>query len=73
MSTMLGPIDGNNHFFEKSTQKLFAIAIRGGRRGPDFCQIGTKRLDFIFFFWTECARALLFPPLQFGFGSSEIA
>src|ERR1019366_385614 len=53
--------------------KLFAIAIRGGRRGPDFVQIGTERANFIFFFLAECARALLFPPQQFRLGSSEIA
>src|SRR5207253_8845155 len=36
MSTPFGAIDSNNHLFQKSTQKLFAIAIRGGRRRPDF-------------------------------------
>ena len=58
MSTTIGPIDGNKDIFQKSAQKLFAIAIGGDRRCPDFCQIGTKRLDFIFFFCTEGARAL---------------
>src|SRR2546430_10628651 len=42
-----GAIDGNNHLFQKSTQKLFAIAIRGGRRRPDFVQIGTERENFL--------------------------
>jgi predicted ABC-type ATPase len=33
MNASFGAIEGNNHFFQKSAQQLFAIAIRGGRRG----------------------------------------
>ena len=47
MSTPFGAIDGNNHFFQKSAQKLLAIAICGGRRRPDFVQIGTERVNFL--------------------------
>ncbi len=46
---MFGPIDSNNDFFQKSAQELFAIAIRGGRRCPDFGQIGTEKTDFVVF------------------------
>src|SRR5260370_13518360 len=73
MSTTFGPIHGNDHFFQKSTQKFFAIAIRGGRRHPDFVQIGTEKANLIFFFLTESARALLLSSVQFRFRSSEIA
>ena len=38
-----------------------------------FAEIGTERANLIFFFWAECARALLLSSLQFRFGSSEIA
>src|SRR5260370_39381482 len=73
MSTPFGAIDSNKHLFQKSTQKLFAIAIRGGRRRPDFVQIGTERENFLFLFLAQHARALSFPPFEFGFRSGEIA
>src|SRR5438552_18785728 len=73
MSTPFGAIDSNNHLFQKSTQKLFAIAIRGGRRRPDFVQIGTERENFLFLFLAQHAEALPFPPFQFRFCNSEIA
>src|SRR2546429_6027626 len=73
MSTPFGAIDSNNHLFQKSTQKLFAIAIRGGRRRPDFVQIGTERENFLFLFLAQHARALSFPPFEFHFCSGKIA
>ena len=72
-STPFGPIDGNNHFFRKSGERLFAIAIRGGRRRPDFMRDGDARADFLFFPLAERARASLFPPLQLRLGGGEIA
>src|SRR5215467_10606446 len=66
-------IDGNNHFFQKSAQQLFAISIRGGGRRPDFMQIGAERENFLFFFFAQRAWALSFPPFEFGFCSGEIA
>src|SRR5260370_188901 len=73
MRTTFGPIHPNDHFFDKSTQKLLAIAIRGGRRYPDFIQIGTERTNLFFFCRAERAWALLFSTLQFRFGSREVA
>src|SRR2546425_3574642 len=73
MSAPFVPIDGHNHLFQKSAQKLFAIAIRGGRRCPDFMQIGTEREDFLFLFLAQHARALSFSPFEFDFCSGEIA
>src|SRR5437870_8921164 len=59
MRPSCGPIDGNNHFFQQSTQQLFAIVIRGGRRRPDFVEISTERADLFFLLWAECAGPLL--------------
>src|SRR5215469_6711924 len=73
MSAQFGGIDGNNHFLQKSAQKLFAIAIRGGRCRPDFMQIGTERENFLFLFLAQHARALSFPPFELRFCSGEIA
>src|SRR5512147_95256 len=73
MGAMFRPIDGNHYFFQKRTQKFFAIAIRGGRRGPDFLQIGTESAKFIFFFLAERTRALLLSSTQLRFGCRQIA
>jgi hypothetical protein len=73
MSAPFMPIDGHNHLFQKSAQKLFAIPIRGGWRSPDFVQIGTERENFLFLFLARHARALSFPSFEFGLGSGEIA
>src|SRR5215471_4659261 len=73
MSAPFIPLDGHNHLFQKSTQKLFAIPIRGGRRPPDFVQIGTERENFLFLFFAQHARALSFPSFEFGLCSGEIA
>ncbi len=73
MRKAFGAIHSHNHFFQKGAQKLFAIAIRGGRRRPDFSQIGAERENLLFLFLAQHARALLFPPLEFRFGSGEIA
>src|SRR5271165_5356353 len=73
MSAPFGAIDGNNHLFQKSAQQLFAIAIRGGRRFPDFMQIGTERKNFLFLFLAQRAWTLSFPPFEFRFCSGEIA
>src|SRR5207253_3243287 len=73
MSAPFIPIDGHNHLFQKSAQKLFAIPIRGGWRSPDFVQIGTERENFLFLFFAQHARALSFPPFEFGLCSGEIA
>src|SRR5215471_9113214 len=72
MSAPFGAIDGNNDFFQKSAQQLFAISIRGGGRRPDFMQIGAERENFLFFFFAQRAWALSFPPFEFSFCSSEI-
>jgi hypothetical protein len=66
-------IHSHHHFFQKSAQKLFAITIRGGRRRPDFVQIGAEREQLLFLFLTQRARALLFPSLELGLGSSQVA
>src|SRR6266852_2647389 len=73
MSTPFGAVDSNNHFFQKSAQKFFAIAIRGSRRRPHSVQIRTERTNSFLLFLAEGARALLFPPLQLRFGGGEIA
>jgi hypothetical protein len=63
----------HNHFFQKSSRKLLAIAIGGGRRRPDFVQIGTERGNSLFLGLTQHARALFFSPLELRFGGGEIA
>jgi hypothetical protein len=73
MRAAFGPIHTHQHFFQKSTQKLLAIAIRGGRGAPNFVQIGAESENFLSFVLTLRARALFFPPLEFGFGGSQIA
>src|SRR5262249_51597842 len=73
MRPSCGPIDGNNHFFQQSTQQLFAIAIRGGRRHPDFVEISTERADLFFLFWAECAGSLLLSLLPFRLSRRQIA
>src|SRR5271157_315853 len=73
MSPSFGAIDGNHHLFQKSAQKLFAIAVHGGRRRPDLMQIGSERENFLLLFLAQHARALSFPPFQFRFGSGKIA
>src|SRR5246127_2563512 len=73
MSAPFGAYDRNDYFFQKSAQKLFAVAVRGGRCAPNFAQIGTERANLIFLFLAQRARALLFPSSQFCLGNSKIA
>jgi hypothetical protein len=72
MSTAFVPIHMHNHFFQKSTQELLAIAICGSRRRPDSMQIGTERENFLFLGLTQRARALFFSLLELRFGRSAI-
>src|SRR6266481_7407607 len=73
MPTAFSPIHTHNHFFQKGSQKLLAIAICGGRRRPDFMQIGAERENLLFLCLTQHARALFFSPLELRFCGSEIA
>ena len=73
MPAAFGSIHTHNHFFQKSSQKLLAIAIAGGRRRPDFVQIGTELENFLFLALTQPAGALFFSPLELRFGGGEIA
>lgn len=58
MGPIFVAIESHDYFFQQRPQKLLAIAIGGGGRGPDFAQIGTKSTDPRFLFRVECARTL---------------
>src|SRR5689334_17870317 len=66
-------VDGNNHLFEQSTQQLFFVACRRGRRPPYLPQIAAKSEQTTSLVSAEHSGTALFASRQLRFGSLQFA
>ena len=73
MGVTFGSLEIQERFFQYRAQQFLAIAIGGGRRGPDPTNIGAENLNMLELLWAERAGPLLLPAAQFRFGRGQIA